>query len=50
LKGSFTSWNFPEEDWEVLPFSEKAKKTSFLLSLKIIKLRRRGGAWLRDYP
>ena len=30
------------------PSSEKAKKTSFLWSLKIIKLRRQGGAWLRD--
>jgi hypothetical protein len=42
LKGGFASWNNPEEDWEVLPFSEKAKKTSFLLSLKSIKPRRQG--------
>jgi hypothetical protein len=42
LEGSFASGNNPEEDWEVFPFSEKAKKTSFLLSLKIIKLRRQG--------
>ena len=42
MKGSFASWNDPEKDWEVFPFSEKAKKTSFLLSLKIIKLRRQG--------
>ena len=42
LEGGFASWNNPEEDWEVFPFLEKTKKTSFLLGFKIIKLRRQG--------